>query len=177
MKTKLMLLILILFAFWSGQAEARRSNNNFAIMSAVTVHAVPGTSVGGASIYIVDLRSPAYDPVTQGDFGLQFSGITCAYTSNGKTYFLSGATATVDVAGTNHLNIGVNGAAVSAGVLIDGLVIASKLEWTNVVSGLNVQSGNSEYGYGYDPEKLRYQVIRVTTGVTDITFTLYLDMD
>lgn len=172
MKKFSLFILFLLIIFISVPVSAKRISNWIELSSGISI-----TGIGGASVYIVDLRSPAYDPVTRGDFGVQLAGVTCAYTSNGSTLSSSGATINAHFAEINHLNIGTASAAVAAGAWVDANTIASKLNWQAIFTNLAYDSGNTEYGYGFDPEKLRYIALRFTTGVTDMYIKIYLDMD
>ena len=172
MKKFSLFILFLSIIFISVPVSAKRISNWIELSSGISI-----TGIGGASVYIVDLRSPAYDPVTRGDFGIQFAGLASAYLSGGVTIIsTSGVSINVHFAELNHLNIGASSAAVLPGVWFDFGTISASLNWQAIVTNLLV-SGNSEYVYGFDPEKARYVALRLTTGVTDVYTKFYLDMD
>ena len=167
--------ILSLLVAGLGSAQAGGKTNRVIIASGQTVH-----GIGGSSVYIVDLHSPAHEAVVEGDCAAGFSGVTCGYEQSGGTVFaLSGATINVQFAEIFHLNLGVNRAAVLAEVLLDGSVVAAKLNWQNISNMTNLahDSGNTDYAYDFQPIKSPYLGLRVTSGATSMAYTLYLDMD
>ena len=159
-----------------GLAQAGGKTNRVLISSGQTVH-----GAGGASVYIVDLHSPAHEAVMEGDFSAGFSGITNAWFKGGTTevVVLSGATINVQFAEIFHLNLGVARAAVAAEVLLDNSTVAAKLNWQNIPNMTNLahDSGNTDYAYNFQPIKSPYLGLRIVSGVTSMAYTLYLDMD
>ncbi len=173
---KIAVFFILFLLVTAGFAQAGGKTSRVLISSGATVH-----GIGGASIYIVDLHSPAHEAVMEGDFAAGFSGVTCAYQNTGvtDTQVASGATINVQFAEIFHLNLGVARAAVAAGVLLDGSTVAAKLNWQNISNMTNLahDSGNTDYAYDFQPIKSPYLGLRIVSGVTSMAYTLYLDMD
>ena len=173
---KIAVFFILFFLVVSPTVWAGGKTSRVLIASGQTVH-----GIGGASVYILDLHSPAYESVIEGDFSAGFSGVTPAFIPSGTTeaLVLSGATINVQFAEIFHLNLGVNRAAVSAGVLLDGSVVAAKLNWQNIPNMTNLahDSGNTDYTYDFQPIKSPYLGIRIVSGATSMAYTLYSDMD
>jgi len=168
---RLIALLILLFAIPSYAAEIvpERSANTVPIMKSQVILA------NGTSTFVVDLQAQQFYPILEGDFSLQFSGVTCRYAT------LTGATINAAYRVTHHTPSGVS-LENSTGQFITGLLsgisrITSRLESVDIVTDLAHDSGDTEYCYSFWPEKCRYMIADVTAGATDVVTDVYLNMD
>ena len=153
----LLLPALVLAEFGEGASMA---DNNIPIMSGQTIAA------SGTCTFIIDLRNPAYYPITEGDFSLQFAGVTSAWvTSAGAVSPMGGATINAAYRMSNRMPSGTVG--IGTGLLTGTSVITSNLESINIVTDLPIDTGDTEYVSSFWPvKKFRYLIIDITSGVT-----------
>lgn len=172
------LFILFAFCIQANAGPQSRQSNTVKIFSGNTIY---GNS--GASIYVLDLKSPNYYEVLGGTFSYQLSGITCAAVdATGGGLYLSGATIEgVTVYQTNTLQGLTNdttGKGISPGLITNGSIAElSLLRKTVIIPSINIQTGATMFNYGFSPtNRSRYLITEVKSGCTDVVLDMYADM-
>ena len=182
MKVKIVLALLVLMLLSSPTVKAGTLVKTIPIMAGDTIY-----GKAGASVYVLDSEQSIYYPAKGGasSFVLEFSGVSCAFIPSGTTepLFLSGATISVQHYGTNKLPRGVN---VSLNTLMSAVsnvasateaTISQIIPWETAVPAFDVYSGDSEVVYAYQPLNTRYHLLRISSGLTSISGSLYLTIN
>jgi len=114
-----------------------------------------GTVANGVSYYYIDLNEK---PDLRGLFGAQVVGK--------PKVLVSGTTSTLEYALTNEKPTSQQ---------LSGVSPMPALNWQTIWSGLNVVSGNSQYVVNWYPTQASGMVLRHTSGVTTMYYTISVE--